>query len=30
VGVDVDLDRDDADEDTEDDGTVWRYVAVGE
>ncbi|MFJ3671430.1 STM4015 family protein [Streptomyces sp. NPDC090106] len=30
AGVDVDLDRDDADEDTEDDGTVWRYVAVGE
>ncbi|MFI1720784.1 STM4015 family protein [Streptomyces sp. NPDC020489] len=30
AGVDVDLDRGDADEDTEDDGTVWRYVAVGE
>lgn len=30
AGVQVDLDRDDADEDTEDDGTVWRYVAVGE
>jgi hypothetical protein len=30
AGVEVDLDRDDADEDTEDDGTVWRYVAVGE
>ncbi|MEU6356086.1 STM4015 family protein [Streptomyces sp. NPDC047072] len=29
-GVEVDLDRDDAEEDTEDDGTVWRYVAVGE
>ncbi|MEU4997877.1 STM4015 family protein [Streptomyces sp. NPDC021622] len=30
AGVEVDLDRDDADEDAEDDGTVWRYVAVGE
>jgi hypothetical protein len=30
AGVEVDLDRADADEDTEDDGTVWRYVAVGE
>ncbi|MFJ1969338.1 STM4015 family protein [Streptomyces sp. NPDC087903] len=30
AGVEVDLDRDDAEEDTEDDGTVWRYVAVGE
>ncbi|EGX59236.1 hypothetical protein SZN_13576 [Streptomyces zinciresistens K42] len=30
AGVQVDLDRDDAEEDTEDDGTVWRYVAVGE
>ncbi|MCH5671143.1 STM4015 family protein [Streptomyces gilvus] len=30
AGVEVDLDRGDADEDTEDDGTVWRYVAVGE
>ncbi|MFF4585450.1 STM4015 family protein [Streptomyces sp. NPDC001388] len=30
AGVELDLDRDDADEDTEDDGTVWRYVAVGE
>ncbi|MER6630264.1 STM4015 family protein [Streptomyces sp. NPDC000987] len=30
AGVEVDLSRDDAEEDTEDDGTVWRYVAVGE
>ncbi|MFE0674609.1 STM4015 family protein [Streptomyces sp. NPDC058867] len=30
AGVEVDLDHDDAEEDTEDDGTVWRYVAVGE
>ncbi|MFJ2610401.1 STM4015 family protein [Streptomyces sp. NPDC091279] len=30
AGVEVDLDRDDADEDERDDGTVWRYVAVGE
>ena len=30
AGVEVDLDRDDAEEETEDDGTVWRYVAVGE
>ncbi|MGW5865144.1 STM4015 family protein [Streptomyces sp. NPDC055239] len=30
AGVEVDLDPDDADEDAEDDGTVWRYVAVGE
>ncbi|CAM5601047.1 STM4015 family protein [Streptomyces aurantiogriseus] len=30
AGVEVDLDRDDADEDHDDDGTVWRYVAVGE
>ncbi|MFJ3309964.1 STM4015 family protein [Streptomyces sp. NPDC086549] len=30
AGVEVDLDRDDADEDQYDDGTVWRYVAVGE
>ncbi|MET9906969.1 STM4015 family protein [Streptomyces sp. NPDC006476] len=30
AGVEVDLDRGDADEDTGDDGTVWRYVAVGE
>ncbi|MEU5099147.1 STM4015 family protein [Streptomyces sp. NPDC020996] len=30
AGVEVDLSRGDADEDTEDDGTVWRYVAVGE
>jgi hypothetical protein len=29
AGVEVDLDRDDADEDHYD-GTVWRYVAVGE
>ncbi|MER5433715.1 STM4015 family protein [Streptomyces sp. NPDC002588] len=30
-GVEVDLDRGDAEEDTdEDDGTVWRFVAVGE
>ncbi|MGW6062759.1 STM4015 family protein [Streptomyces sp. NPDC055189] len=30
AGVEVDLDPDDADEDEEEDGTVWRYVAVGE
>ncbi|MFD7133894.1 STM4015 family protein [Streptomyces sp. NPDC059894] len=30
AGVEVDLDRDDAEEDHDDDGTVWRYVAVGE
>ncbi|MEW2046788.1 STM4015 family protein [Streptomyces sp. NPDC005476] len=30
AGVEVDLDRDDAEEEAEDDGTVWRYVAVGE
>jgi hypothetical protein len=30
AGVEVDLDRDDADESEEDDGTVWRYVSVGE
>ncbi|MGW1274898.1 STM4015 family protein [Streptomyces sp. NPDC002491] len=30
AGVEVDLDRGDAEEDAEDDGTVWRYVAVGE
>ncbi|MDL5199228.1 STM4015 family protein [Streptomyces sp. ALI-76-A] len=30
AGVEVDLDRDDAEEETEGDGTVWRYVAVGE
>ncbi|MFF6981278.1 STM4015 family protein [Streptomyces sp. NPDC008343] len=30
AGVQVDLDRDDADEDTDNNGTVWRYVAVGE
>jgi hypothetical protein len=29
-GVEVDLDRADAEENAEDDGTVWRYVAVGE
>ncbi|MFI1166882.1 STM4015 family protein [Streptomyces sp. NPDC020801] len=29
-GVAVDLDRDDADEDQDDDGSVQRYVAVGE
>ncbi|MFB9462771.1 STM4015 family protein [Streptomyces cinereospinus] len=30
AGVSLDLDRDDADEDQDDGGTVWRYVAVGE
>jgi hypothetical protein len=30
AGVEVDLDRDGAREDSEDDGRVWRYVAVGE
>lgn len=30
AGVEVDLDRSDADEDEGDDGTVWRYVSVGE
>ncbi|MFF1546726.1 STM4015 family protein [Streptomyces sp. NPDC058291] len=30
AGVEVDLDRGHAEEDAEDDGTVWRYVAVGE
>ena len=30
AGVEVDLDRDDAEEETEEDGTVWRYVSVGE
>ncbi|QNP74633.1 STM4015 family protein [Streptomyces roseirectus] len=31
AGVELDLDSDDADEDADDeDGTVWRYVAVGE
>ncbi|MFI8194267.1 STM4015 family protein [Streptomyces sp. NPDC085946] len=30
AGVEVDLDRADAEEETEDGGTVWRYVAVGE
>jgi hypothetical protein len=30
AGVEVDLDRDGAEEDTEDGGRVWRYVAVGE
>ncbi|MEU9478040.1 STM4015 family protein [Streptomyces sp. NPDC048191] len=30
AGVELDLDRGDAEEDTDGDGTVWRYVAVGE
>jgi hypothetical protein len=30
AGVEVDLDRGHAEEDTGDDATVWRYVAVGE
>lgn len=30
AGVEVDLDRGHAEEDADDDGTVWRYVAVGE
>ncbi|MFF4704538.1 STM4015 family protein [Streptomyces sp. NPDC001288] len=30
AGVELDLDRDDAWEDTNDDGRVWRYVAVSE
>lgn len=30
AGVEVDADSDDADSDEEDDGTVWRFVAVGE
>ncbi|WP_327186802.1 STM4015 family protein [Streptomyces sp. NBC_01334] len=30
AGVEVDLDRDDAEEDSDDDGTPWRYVAIGE
>jgi hypothetical protein len=30
AGVAVDADRDDADSDEEEDGTVWRFVAVGE
>lgn len=30
AGVELDLDRGDAEADEEDDGTVWRYVAVGE
>ncbi|MFF9523271.1 STM4015 family protein [Streptomyces achromogenes] len=30
AGVELDLDRDHADEDVESDGTVWRYVSVGE
>lgn len=30
AGVEVDLDRDDADDDRDDDGTVYRYVACGE
>ncbi|MFF3736962.1 STM4015 family protein [Streptomyces sp. NPDC002566] len=29
-GVEVDLDRQDAEDDEDDDGTVWRFVAVGE
>jgi hypothetical protein len=29
-GVQVDVDPDDAEQDEEDDGTVWRFVAVGE
>lgn len=29
-GVEVNLDRGDAEEDADGDGTVWRYVAVGE
>ncbi|WP_329524907.1 STM4015 family protein [Streptomyces sp. NBC_01462] len=29
-GVKVDADQDDADSDEEEDGTVWRFVAVGE
>ncbi|BBC38990.1 uncharacterized protein SGFS_102840 [Streptomyces graminofaciens] len=29
-GVQVDVDPDDAESDEEDDGTVWRFVAVGE
>ncbi len=30
AGVEVDVDADDAESDEEDDGTVWRFVAVGE
>ncbi|MFD4574595.1 STM4015 family protein [Streptomyces sp. NPDC058417] len=30
AGVRVDLDHEGADQDEDDDGTVWRYVAVGE
>ncbi|MFF3374150.1 STM4015 family protein [Streptomyces sp. NPDC002680] len=30
AGVEVDADPDDADSDEEEDGTVWRFVAVGE
>lgn len=30
AGVELDLDRGDAEEDQDGDGTVWRYVAVGE
>ncbi|MGW1717725.1 STM4015 family protein [Streptomyces sp. NPDC002156] len=30
AGVEVDADSDDADSDEEDDGTVWRFVSVGE
>ncbi|MFF8727054.1 STM4015 family protein [Streptomyces sp. NPDC015171] len=30
AGVELNLDRDDAEEDEEEDGTVWRYVSVGE
>ncbi|MET9440989.1 STM4015 family protein [Streptomyces sp. NPDC006610] len=30
AGVELDLDRADADEDVEGDGSVWRYVSVGE
>ncbi|WP_369197889.1 STM4015 family protein [Streptomyces djakartensis] len=30
AGVEVDLDRGDAEEESEEDGTVWRYVSVGE
>ncbi|MGY1495393.1 STM4015 family protein [Streptomyces sp. QTS52] len=30
AGVEVDADRDDADSDEDDDGTVWRFVSVGE
>lgn len=30
AGVQVDVDADDAESDEEEDGTVWRFVAVGE